>query len=338
MNIEIDKLELFISELLIGMGLTHSDATKVAQVYKRATLRGVGHHDIHDFPQRLNALEAGLVNTTPKIKLTKKYNAMENYDGDNGLGELGCSFIMDRAQKLASTNGIGLCSIFNSNHFLAAAPYVQKAADEGYFGIIWTCSKPVMGWQGSSEKIIGNNPMGFGTPGESNPVFLDISMAYASIGSLIAQDKNNKNIPIHWAVDSEGSPTDQPSEALNGGALPIGGHKGYGLALLGELITTVMSGGMMIDEKAEIEGLFGHALHAQIAIVIKPDAFMSLEVYKNRVNSLVDYIKGLDSNFQIPGERSYKSSIEIEKNGVHINNNLKDELNKWALKYGIKTI
>lgn len=335
--INIDQLEQFTIDLLGGMGLARSDSAVVAEVYRRATLRGVGHHDIHDLPQRLKALDEGLVNPAAAITMTASYHAVENYDGDNGLGERCSSFIMDRAQQLAERYGIGCCSVHNSNHFLSAAPYVEKAAEAGYFAMIWTSSSPVMGWPGSREKLIGNNPMGFASPGKpSGPLFLDISMAYSSIGNLTAKAKANENIPSFWAVDSEGNPTDHPDEALRGAALPIGMHKGFGLALLGELLTSVMSGGTMIDQKAAPNQLFGHHMHSQTAIAMKPDAFMPMEQYRARVEQVEHFIKTKHDNIRLPGERSHMMKRELQQRGLYLDEALVEVLDQWAEKYGVK--
>lgn len=330
MRIGVGKLREFIHQLLLGTGVTENDAINITDVYLRATLRDVGHHDIHDLPKRLHALHERLVKTKPQITLSSGYNACENYDGDNGLGEVCSSFIMNRSKSLANSYGIGFCSIYNSNHFLSASPYVEKLAEEGYIGIIWSSTQPVMGWPKSKARLIGNNPLGFGAPGKRNSILLDISMAYYSIGGLHAANQLGETIPKHMAIDEVGHYTEYPIKALQGASLPIGEHKGFGLALLGEILTTVISGGAMIEDKSKMKQLFGEHIHAQSIITIRTDVFMGKERFKERIEQMQGFIKGKESDVRIPGERSSMKKNELEKKGIQINGKLRNELNHWA--------
>src|SRR5699024_6678484 len=140
-----------INSLLEQMGVNNLDSQIISDIYIRSTLRNVGHHDIYDLPRRLEMLDKGVINKNPKINLNKSYGSIENYDGDNGLGEVCTSFILERAQKLADSNGIGFCSVYNSNHFLATAPYLEKSAEAGYFTLIWTSARPAIGWPGTRK-------------------------------------------------------------------------------------------------------------------------------------------------------------------------------------------
>jgi len=334
MIIKIDRLKKFINTLLNEMDVNEEHSEVISDIYTRATLRGVGHHDIYDLPGRLKRLDAGIINKNPNISLNKGFGSIENYDGDNGLGEVCTSFIMERAQELADSNGISFCSIYNSNHFLSAAPYVEKASELGYFSIAWTSARTVMGWPGSGAKIIGNNPMGDSTPTKETPICLDISMAYDSVGRLKDKEKKGENLPPLTALDKDGNYTEDPAEALKGSSLPIGGHKGFGLSMLGELLTTVMGNGIMIDEKAKSDlSTYGKNLFDQMVIVIKPDVFMSMDEYKDRVEVLTDFVKSKNSNLRIPGERSYETRKKHEVEGIDLDKDLINTLNEWADKY-----
>ncbi|WP_040978484.1 Ldh family oxidoreductase [Oceanobacillus jeddahense] len=330
MRVDIDRLEFFMYRLLIGAGLNENNATNVANVYRRATLRDVGHHDINDLPKRLKALHEESVKANPKMERTENYQAMENYNGDNGLGELCAHFIMNRSKELANIYGISLCSVFNSNHFLSAQPYVEESAEDGYLSIIYSSTQPVMGWPNSKEKVIGNNPMGFGVTGKRSSIILDISMAYFSVGGLLSAEESNKELPKYTAVNELGDYTSNPSEALRGGSLPIGKHKGFGLAILGELLTSVLNGGTTIEEKSKMKELFGEHLHTQTIITIKQDGFINQETYKERVDQLQEFIKNKDRSIRLPGERSLSNKARIEQNGILIKEDLKIELNHWA--------
>src|SRR5699024_7416279 len=118
-----------------------------------------------------------------------------------------------------------------------------------------------------------------------------------------------------------------------------GKHKGFGLALMGELLTTVMSGGVMIDKKDEVD-FFGYGSHIydQTAIVIKQDVFLPMREYKERVSALKKFIKMKNSNVRLPGERSYAKKVKLEKEGLDLDENLIKSLNRWAGKYGVSNL
>src|SRR5262249_5736545 len=151
----------FINDLFRASGLNSADAHIVTDVFVRATLRGVGHHDIYYLPERLAQFSDKQLNPTPTITALQKYHAVEGYDGDNGPGELCSSYVMQRAMDLAAQYGIGLATIRHSNHFLAAAPYVEQAAEQNYLGLIFSRCVPAMSAPGAQHNFIGNNPMGF---------------------------------------------------------------------------------------------------------------------------------------------------------------------------------
>ncbi len=122
----------FVVALSQAAGMSAANAAILADVYVRSTLRGVGHHDICDLPLRIAAFREGRMNPDPRITPCGGSDAVEAWDGDNGPGELCAVHVVQRAQALASCHGIGLATIRSSNHFLAAAPYVQMAAERGY--------------------------------------------------------------------------------------------------------------------------------------------------------------------------------------------------------------
>src|SRR5699024_4960926 len=169
---------------------------------------------------------------------------------------------------------------------------------------------------------------------KETPICLDISMAYDSVGRLKDKEKKGENLPPLTALDKDGNYTEDPAEALKGSSLPIGGHKGFGLSMLGELLTTVMGNGIMIDEKAKSDlSTYGKNLFDQMVIVIKPDVFMSMDEYKDRVEVLTDFVKSKNSNLRIRGGRSYETRKKHEVEGIDLDQDLINTLNEWADKY-----
>ncbi len=326
----------FVVALSQAAGMSAANAAILADVYVRSTLRGVGHHDICDLPLRIAAFREGRMNPDPRITPCGGSDAVEAWDGDNGPGELCAVHVVQRAQALASCHGIGLATIRSSNHFLAAAPYVQMAAERGYLAQVFSRSKLVMGVAGRSQHLIGNQPLGYGTPsGREAPLLLDICLAYASVGSLDAMRRDGRPVPAHWGNDASGVPTTDPAAIMEGGVShPIGGHKGFGLALLVEVLTAVLSGGPVVDEPHPVHGESG--VHAQTAVVIDPMRLLTPGLYEQRVATMLDRIEARAPDIAFPGARSHATRARIEQEGtLQLDDVVLDDLDRWADRLGV---
>lgn len=338
MRVGLKELENYIHSSLRASGVNEEHAGWATEVFIRATLRGVGHHDIYNLPERLRDLKSGTTNANPSITMLRSFQTMESYDGDNGLGEVCSTFIMERAKKLADKFGMALCTIRTSNHFLAAAPYVEKAAEEGYISLLYTKGQPSMGAPGKTGKVISACPMGFAAPtGKEFPIMMDICMAYASNGLLDAKIKAGEKVPSYWGTDAGGNPTTDPQLMKTGGTrAPIGGHKGFGLSMFGEFFTGVLSQGEIVDEKNPKTGTM---VSSQAAIIFKPDGLVPLEEFKARTGEMIDRYDSRCPGVHIPGQGSYECRRKLEsEKSIELEDKLINELNKWAKELDINQL
>ncbi len=328
-QISFSDLEALIRRSLIRQGMSEDNARIMTDIYISTTKRGVGHHDIHNLPQRLQKLKNGELNPNPEFRLLSSFGGMERYDGDNGPGELINHFSMERAMTLASVHGIGMCAMNNSNHYLCSAPYVEQAARKGYIGLIIAKAMPTMGMPGNRGNLIGQSPMGFAFPsGSMDPVMLDICLAYVSYEKLKMMADHGEAVPSHWGVGPDGLPTTDAKALLAGTKYPIGEHKGFGLALLCELLTGVLSGGCILDEPEEADGI---REMSHTAFAIKADALMPMEEFNKRSSELIERLKGRDADVRIPGERTYEKTREYDLTGViELEEELLSVLNMYA--------
>jgi LDH2 family malate/lactate/ureidoglycolate dehydrogenase len=327
------ELRRFVRELFTAAGVGEESALRASDVFVRASLRGYGHHDIADLPSRLRALTDGTIEPRAAEPVAvHQFGAVEQFDGHNALGEVCASVVMERACHLAGSYGIGLAVVSKSNHFLAAAPYVQQAAEAGLLGIIVTRTFPSMGTPGSGKLVIGNNPIGVGAPVAGAADFvLDISLAYASWGRLAQLADSGTKIPAHWGTGPDGQPTTDPAVALAGAAEPIGGHKGVALALVAEILTSVLSDGVLSDERAR-DGNRG-GVHSQAAIAIDPGATVGRGRAARRTADLFASTAELAGpTFRYPGQRSAGSARQARLGGIPISKRLSDDLNGWATR------
>ena len=334
----VAKLNELIKRLLKGIGMKDDYAELVSDVFIRATLRGVGHHDVNNFPRRLELIYEGEAKANPNIKLVKKFNGVESYEGDSGLGELCCAFAMDRAIALAKEFGVGFCTIRHSNHFLSAAPYVERAVERDCLGMVFTNTIPCMAGPSGGKSIIGNNPLGFGSPSgcrvgyaeAAAPFLLDIAMSYASWGRIDEKVAAGEKIPATWARDRDGKPTTDPSNVRNGGTVsPMAEHKGFGLALMSELLTAGLADGEMTGQLQETRGV---NTHSQAALAIDIERLIPLDRYSEKIAGMIRSMKQVDDTSRMPGEGSFDKKQRFLNTELPLGEEIVASLEDWAKK------
>ena len=337
-KVTFEALETYMINMLMAAGVPEQDAKTTAAIYIWTSKRGMGHHDIHNFPSRIERIESTMIN--PKAHITKisSFAGLESWDGDNGLGEVLNDFSMKRAMALASEHGIGLCAVRRTNHYLCSAPYTLMAAKEGYIGFIMAKAQPSMGMPGCKGYVIGRAPVGYSFPMENpDPVILDMCLANIAGEPLIKMAKEGKKLPVdYYGVDKDGNYTDDPMAILKGTVYAMGGHKGFGLAILEELLTGVLSEGAILDQEAE-DPIYHGSSHT--AIAIKADALMPMDKFRERSQELVNRLYAIDSHVRMPGDASWKQIHKHDEQGyIELEDEFLETCNKYAEKYHVEKI
>ncbi|MBF9018110.1 MULTISPECIES: Ldh family oxidoreductase [unclassified Oceanispirochaeta] len=265
-----DQLKKNLTDALCSHGLDKEGAAVVAGVYYRATLRGVGHHEIDSLPDRYIYLDNGQTNPRPDIKKIGGMGAMELYDGDNGMGELCTMHVTEKSMDLAKEHGIGFATIRNSNHFLAAAPYTEYAEEKGFFTTVMSKSPAGLSLPGADKDLMGNNPFGYSASADDSSLLFDICFAYSSYGKMGKYIKEGKSIPEYWGRDKEGKPTTNPQDVMDSQLfMPMAEHKGFGLAIWVEMMSSVLAGGNILNQDENETGLRGNYSQTAISINVE---------------------------------------------------------------------
>jgi L-2-hydroxycarboxylate dehydrogenase (NAD+) len=263
----------FIGQALRAVGVSESDAGDVANVLVAADLRGVESHGI----ARLDLfyvcrIEAGVVNARPTYATLCDRPTQFALDAGNGLGHPAGIFAMRKAIEKARNNGLAFATVRNSNHYGIAAYYAMLALEHDLIGISMTNSTHLAVPTFGRQKTQGTNPIAVAIPANGHaPFVLDMSTTAVTFGRLEVSERKGKPLKAGWAVDAEGRETRDPTIAMTRGALlPLGGygtdgggHKGYGLGALVEILCGVLSGGMFgtdlrLDERGLHGGTVGH--------------------------------------------------------------------------------
>lgn len=239
---ETQLLEL-ATDALRGLGLTRQDAADASRILVLADLFGIYTHGVSRIESYGERLQIGGVKQRPDIKVTKLAPTLVNVDGDNGLGPVVGYRALQAAMEMAREFGMGMAYAHASNHFGPIAPYCHIAAEAGFASIIGSNATTTIAPSGGREERLGNNPLGVCVPRPGgDPVMLDMAMSVAARAKIRQALARGEAIPPTWATDRDGKPTTDPKAALDGFLLPVGGYKGYGLALMVDLFAGVLSG------------------------------------------------------------------------------------------------
>lgn len=241
--VEASEARKFVKNVLIGNGVPDSNAETVAKCLIAADLRGVDTHGMNRIPSYMTRVRQGVLDATASPELTKVTPVVAQVDGRNGFGFLAASQGMAATVEMAREFGIGMVSIKHSNHFGMSAWIVQQAIDAGMMSLVFTNSSPALPPFGGKRKLLGVSPIACGAPGGKEKAFiLDMAPSVAARGKIYKAKRRGEKIPLDWALDSEGRPTDDPDAALGGVMQPMGGPKGSGLSIMMDLFSGVLSG------------------------------------------------------------------------------------------------
>jgi len=327
-----EQISGWTAALLKAGGLAANHAEDAADVFTRATMRGLGHHDLSYLPQRLSWLESAAVNARPELKRVSQTPSTEVWEGDGGLGEALCYHALRRAIALSTETGLGYAAVRNSNHFLAAEPYTQVGAELGFLILVWSNTDAGMAFPGQSSRQIGNNPLGWGVGTGHAALSADLCMAYSSLGHLNALAASGTPAPEHWGLGPDGQPTTDAQQLLAGAVGPIGGHKGLALALLGEVLTGVLSGGPSLDQIAPGGGL---RTHTQMVLAFDLEAFGGISNVEERLVSLKTRAHHVGHTLRLPGDRSHAAAQKARHEGIALPRKTVAELKEWSEKLGV---
>ena len=225
-----------------GLGLPAADAADVVDILVLADLFGLSTHGLSRIESYGERLQVKGINARANIQVSSPAPAIRLIDGDNGVGPLVGMHALRAAMSAAEENGVGIAFARNSNHFGPISPYGLLAAEAGYASIIGSNATTTIAPWGGTDARVGNSPIGFGVPNpDGNHFLLDMAMSVVARAKIRNALKAGASIPDTWATDAQGLPTTDPKQALDGFLQPIGGHKGYGLALMVDLFAGLLS-------------------------------------------------------------------------------------------------
>jgi LDH2 family malate/lactate/ureidoglycolate dehydrogenase len=355
-RLRAEVLQDFATACFVAVGMAAGEAALVADTLIAAEVRGVTSHGLIRLPVYVGNLKDGSVDPTARPILVADGPTAATLDGRRAMGQVASKLGMEIAVERARENGIAAVAVRNSNHFGAGAYWSMLALPHNMIGIAMTNGAVAMAPTGGVTPLLGNNPIAVASPaGSELPIVLDMALTTVARGWIKLASLRDQPLPDGWALDSKGRPTNDPNEALDGSLLPVGGYKGYGLAVAVELLTAVLSGaalgpalenmGFTAGSGAEPVRTPAHEVggegtgHFFAAIDIA--RFMPLDQYTARVDALVrtmrlaELIEGVQS-ILLPGEREFQTEKQRRAEGITITSELAPELEKAARLTGVE--
>ena len=350
----IESLQEFSRRVFEHFGVPGEDARLASEVLAASDLRGIDSHGVARLHTYFDMLELGRINPRPELRIVRETAATATVDGDNGLGLVvgpkANRIAMDKARECGS----GQVAVRNTNHFGIAGYYVLEALKEDLIGWAMTNSTKLVAPLWGAERMLGTNPIAMAFPGmEEPPVVVDMATSACAYGKVEMARRRGEPIPRGWAIDAEGRDTTDPEAMIEGGALlplgswrDLGGHKGYGLAVLVDMLTAVLSGAnwgpwappfalrQEIPARSVGQGI-GHFFGA-----LRIDGFLEPEEFKRQVDDWVRTFRATrpqpgTNGPLIPGDPEREAETERRREGVPLVPAVVDELLDISRRTGI---
>ena len=322
-----------------GLGLSAQDAADVVNVLVIADLFGLSTHGLSRIESYGERVDVAGIAKQPQIEVKRVAPALVTVDGANGIGPLVGMHGLRAAMEVARECGIGAAFVRGSNHFGPISPYGYIAAEAGFASMIGSNATTTIAPWGGSDARLGNSPLGFGVPGAEGAHFLlDMAMSVVARAKIRNALKAGESIPDTWGTDKFGRKTTDPKAALDGFLQPIGGHKGYGLALVVDLFAGLLSNAAYlthvkswVDSPDEPQNL-GHFF-----ILIDTTKLGSSAWLVERMRDFASILHGspavdADRPVIVPGEIELRNMARQRRTGVEVDASVVSLLQQRAVR------
>ena len=338
MRIEPKRLKEISIAILKGLDAADHEAKLVADCLVQAEMRGIDTHGVHFLRLLSDRIDARMIRIPTEVEVVRENGATSVLDGGNGLGQVAAHRAMRMSIQKAKELGMGLSLIRNTNHIGILAFYTLMAAEEGMVGLAMSNSAPSMSPWGGADPFFGTNPISIAIPcGSEPPVVLDMSSSVVARGKIRKAQRMKESIPLGWALDQEGSPTTDPDAAMKGTLLPIGGPKGYGLALMIDVLAGLLSGSQYGPKVKTFHQPLGPTGIGVLTMAVDIEKLMPLNLFKQLMDSHVESIKKSKkakgvSRIYLPGEIEHEKEKKSLADGIELNESVVSDLNQLLEK------
>lgn len=330
-----------VAAILEGAGVVHEDAHSVASALVTADQEGISSHGVMLVPMYVERLLAGSVSGVAQCEIVSDRDTAVVVDAHQCLGQVSSAFAIDLAATRARRFGISSVAVRNGFHFGTGSRWAGALAQQGLVGIAMSNTRPLMPAPGGAQAVVGNNPLAIAVPSEDGtPLVLDMAMSASAMGKIRLAEARGESIPADWATDEHGAPTTVPAAAIRGMLLPAAGPKGFGLAVMIDLLCGGLASGGVGDA---VRPLYGDAANpygcSHFFLAIDISHFLPLAEFRATVGALSSRIRtsrrapGVQRLF-MPGDISARQA-QLNEDVVTLPAKILDQLDRSAQVVGV---
>ncbi len=343
LRIEAARLGTYCAGILRGLGVPEDQAAIVADSLVEADLRGVASHGVNLVALYVSRIRAGSMRARTEIRVLEDDGAILRLDGGLGPGQVAGVHAIDQAIERARTHGVGAVSVQEGTHLGALGYYTLRAAERGIFALAFQNGPTIVPPFGSITPLFSTNPFSYAIPaGEEAPVVLDMATTAVAGNKLILARKRGEAIPADWATDEDGVPTTDPMRASPSRLQWFGGHKGFGIAFLVEILAGVLTNSSFGRTERSDSKFVGKERVAKGYLFLTLDVgrFLPLADFRQRVDTLVrdmrscELAPGVDRIYA-PGEIEHLRRLDYLSAGIPVARGVISELEGFGRDYGL---
>jgi LDH2 family malate/lactate/ureidoglycolate dehydrogenase len=333
------QLQAFAFDVLARHGVSDEQAMVVAEGMAWSDLIGRSTHGIARLKIHVDRIAKGVLNPDCKPVFAQTGNSVGLLDGDRGFGHFVTNRAMRHAIEMAQEHGVGVVGVRNSNFFGAAACYVHQAAEAGMISLAMSNSVPNVAAYGGREPVFGTNPLGFGAPmANGRHLMLDMATSAWSASAVRATLDRGETLPPGVAVDEQGNEITNPRPVKKSTLLPLGGAKGYGLAMMIEMLSAVITGaGVSAGVASLFTDMTRNGDNGHFVLALDVTRFMPIETYHARMEDLINTLLASQPNGEVlyPGEKRWQVRDANLQNGIALSAGLAATLDQLAAPLGL---
>ncbi|XP_041472415.1 uncharacterized oxidoreductase YjmC-like isoform X2 [Lytechinus variegatus] len=348
--VAVAEAQAFMERCMVATGVSTDHASALAEVLACADHRGHYSHGMNRLEMYVKDIQSGITEKTGEPTILKELAGTAWVDGNNLLGPVVGKFCIDLAIKKAKEAGIGWVVAKGSNHYSIAGWYTLRAIEQGMIGLSTTNTSPLVVPTRARKAMFGTNPISCGAPAENGDSYvLDMATSTVALGKIELNAVKEIPIPNGWGCDASGTESNDPKAVISGGGLlPLGGseiaggYKGYGLAMMVEVLSGILGGGAFGPNIRKWKTSNQVANLGQIFVAINPEAFAP--GFEGRMSSLMDMCRSAEpaegeTEVLVAGDPERKNIAKVEKDGgLRYHNNLLRNMDTLAAGLGVKPI
>jgi LDH2 family malate/lactate/ureidoglycolate dehydrogenase len=345
MRVSAERLDGFLRAAMAAAGASPDEVPIVAGALVWADLTGRYNHGIVRLPVYLKRLRLGLVASPSRPESTTAAPGLVRVDGRGGFGHYVGHLAMTEAIALAARHGLGAALVKDSNDFGAGAYFVQLACERNMIGIATSNAVPKVAAHGGSEKVLGTNPFAFGAPrADGRSILVDFATAAAAGSTIRKAKETGEPIPEGIAVDEDGRFITEAARIAGGALLPFGGPKGFGLGILVEVLSAVLSGAAVSHEVAStFESWDRRAGNGHFFLALDIASLLPIAEYHARIDRVCSTLAGSRrqpgfDEILLPGERRWRARDDQRRNGIALDGPMRSAARELAGSFGLEPL